>query len=274
MNHQVRKSKKNFLSSLFSRTSRKVYPQKENNKIQENNNIQENNKIQENNNIQENDKQSQLIRNGINRIINLNIELKNEKIINLLNKKLDSEKNRIKENIEKGIDNIASKSLFFKYFILEKNRQVENKIVGILEELYNDYIEKYPLKNTKDDLINFILDVLNFSDKNLEETYPELKNKNTIGDIECSTAIQDLYETIIEIGNGKEFNYNITELEIGVICYNKYKDSPHFIKLIDSYEYLDDVYGKKNLLIEYFELINRYDRINDMIEEERRWQYY
>lgn len=60
-------------------------------------------------------------------------------------------------------------------------------MLEILVELYKAYIKKHPLKNTKDDLIIFILDVSNFSDKNLEETYPEL-NKSMI-DIECSNTI-------------------------------------------------------------------------------------
>lgn len=58
-----------------------------------------------------------------------------------------------------------------------------------------------------------------------------------------------------------------------MICYNKYKDSIHFNKLIDLYEYLDDVYDQKDLLTEYFKLTNRQDRINSLIAEERTWQY-
>ena len=97
-------------------------------------------------------------------------------------------------------------------------------ILEILVELYNEYIKKNPSKKTKDDLIKFIVDVVNFSDKNLEEF-----------DQDQDEVIEHLYETIIE--TGKKFEYRITEVEIGVIWFYKYKDNNGFDLVKYSYEW-------------------------------------
>ena len=220
--------KNNFFRSLFQRTSRKVHP------------------LEENYTIQQNETPSQLIQKSIN-----SINILNEKLYNLhffkyiLDEKLDIEKDRIKKNIENDdIDNIKSESLFCKYFFLEKIRHFERKILEILVELYNEYIKKHPSKNTKDDFIKFILDVSNFSDKNLKEF-----------DQDQDEVIEHLYDTIIK--TGEKFEYDITELDIGVICYYKYPDDKGFELIKYSYEFDENRKPKDQLMEEFYRRTGR-----------------
>ena len=223
-------NKKNyFFPSPFSRSrTSRVHPQEKTNRIQN-----------------ETQTPSQSIQKSIN-----SINILNEKLYNLhffkdiLNEKLDNEKDRIKKNIENGIDDIKSESLFCKYFFLEKIRHFERKILEILVELYNEYIKKHPSKNTKDDFIKFILDVSNFSDKNLKEF-----------DQDQDEVIEHLYDTIIK--TGEKFEYDITELDIGVICYYKYPDDKGFELIKYSYEFDENRKPKDQLMEEFYRRTGR-----------------